>query len=115
MYYLTGLIVFAAIVVVGIITVDFVKHRSRATKQEFEEYQQQLQNPQATPLRLEQDAPSVEFGVLGFFLPVVGLVLHVVWREPLQFRARSVGRGALVGVIVEFVVGIAIWIAILCI
>ena len=47
-----------------------------------------------------QDAPSGGYAVLGFFFPVVGLVLYLVWKENLPLRARSAGKGALIGAIV---------------
>lgn len=46
------------------------------------------------------DAPSFEYMVLGFFLPVVGLVLYIVWKDQMPLRAKSAGRGALIGTIV---------------
>ena len=45
------------------------------------------------------DAPSFGYKILGFFLPVVGLVLYLVWREQTPLRAKSAGKGALWGVI----------------
>lgn len=50
-----------------------------------------------------QDAPSVGFAVLGFFLTSVGLTLYLVWREILPLRAKSVGKGTLIGLIVPIV------------
>ena len=47
----------------------------------------------------EQDARSAGFAVLGFFFPVVGLILYLVWRETLPLRARSAGKGAIIGMI----------------
>lgn len=52
------------------------------------------------------DAPSGGFAVLGFFLPVVGLILYLVWHDTLPLRARSAGKGALIGAIVAVVVPI---------
>lgn len=47
-----------------------------------------------------QDAPSSGFTVLSAFFPVVGLILYLVWRETLPLRARSAGKGAIIGAIV---------------
>ena len=47
------------------------------------------------------DAPSGGFAVLCFFFPVVGLILYLVWHDTMPMRARSCGKGAIVGVIVE--------------
>lgn len=49
------------------------------------------------------DAPSGGFAVLGFFFPIVGLILYLVWHDTTPLRARSCGKGALAGVIVEVV------------
>ena len=47
------------------------------------------------------DAPSGGFAALGFFVPLAGLILYLTWRETLPQRARSAGKGALIGVIVS--------------
>lgn len=49
----------------------------------------------------DDDAPSTGFGVLGFFFPLIGLILYLVWHSDRPLRAKSVGKGALIGVIVE--------------
>ena len=38
--------------------------------------------------------------MLGFFIPLVGFILWLVWRDSMPQRARSCAIGALVGVIV---------------
>ena len=47
----------------------------------------------------ENDSKSFGFGVLGFFFPLVGLILWLIWRDEAPLRARSVGLGALIGAI----------------
>jgi len=49
--------------------------------------------------RNENDASSFLFAVLGFFFPLVGLILFAVWQSTMPLRAKSAGIGALVGVI----------------
>lgn len=51
------------------------------------------------------DAPSTGFAFLGFFFPLVGLILYLVWKAEYPLKAKSCGKGALIGVIVEFVLG----------
>ena len=58
--------------------------------------------PQPNPM----DAPSTGYALLGFLIPIVGLILYLVWKDTMPQRARSVGRGALIGFIVGVVVGI---------
>lgn len=53
-------------------------------------------------------APPVQesgagWGVLGFFFPVVGLILFLVWKDDHPARSKGAGIGALVGVIVSVV------------
>ena len=42
------------------------------------------------------DRPSFGFAVLGFFIPIVGLILWLVWRDQTPLKAKSAGTGALV-------------------
>lgn len=58
-----------------------------------------------------RDAPSAGFAVLGFFFPLIGLILYLVWKDELPQRAHSCGKGALVGVVVYVVVWILAMIA----
>lgn len=60
---------------------------------------------QTPPAPQTVDAPSGGFFALGFFFPVIGLILFLVWKDQLPMRAKSCGKGALVGVIVWFVLG----------
>ena len=49
----------------------------------------------------EQDAPSTGFAILGFFLPLIGFILWLVWKDKLPLKAKSCGKGALIGLIVS--------------
>lgn len=59
--------------------------------------------PQANPT----DAPSGGYAVLGFFIPIVGLILFLTWKDSFPLRARSAGKGALIGFIVGVILSIA--------
>lgn len=59
------------------------------------------------------DAPSKGFAVLGFFVPIIGLILYLIYERKQPQRAKSAGKGALIGFITEIVVYIII--VILCI
>ena len=50
---------------------------------------------------LKQDAPNTGFAVLGFFFPLIGLILWLIWRTETPLKAHSAGKGALIGVIVS--------------
>lgn len=51
----------------------------------------------------EKDAPNGGFAVLGFFIPVIGLILWLTWKATLPLKAKSCGKGALIGVITNVV------------
>ena len=46
------------------------------------------------------DAPSAGFAVLCFFIPILGLILYLVWKDEYPLKAKSCGKGALISVIV---------------
>lgn len=62
-----------------------------------------------TPAPAENDAPSTGFSVLCFFFPLVGLILYLVWHDTMPLRAKSCGKGALIGVIVEAAFVLLVW------
>ncbi|HIY45370.1 MAG TPA: zinc ribbon domain-containing protein [Candidatus Borkfalkia excrementipullorum] len=56
--------------------------------------------PPPRPYPNPQDVYSGGWIALGFFFPLVGLILYLVWQTELPNRARACGKGALIGVIV---------------
>lgn len=52
----------------------------------------------------QDDAPSIGFAVLGFFLPLVGLILYLIWKDKTPKKAKSAGKGALIGFCVNIVI-----------
>lgn len=58
-----------------------------------------------TPQKPE-DKPSTAFAVLGFFLPIVGLILLLVYHDEKPKAAKSAGKGALAGFITGVVISI---------
>jgi hypothetical protein len=55
------------------------------------------------------DAPSMGYAVLGFFIPLAGLILYLVWKDQYPLRAKSAGKGALIGFIADLVLPCAIF------
>lgn len=55
-----------------------------------------------------QDTGSFGWAVLGFFVPLVGLILYLVWKNEKPLTARRAGKGALISVIVSVVL-MVIW------
>ncbi len=43
------------------------------------------------------DASNMGWAVLGFFIPLVGLILYLVNKDTHPLKAKSAGKGALVG------------------
>ena len=52
------------------------------------------------------DAPNMGLAVLGFFIPLVGLILYLINKDTAPRKAKSAGKGALIGFIVSTVLGI---------
>lgn len=61
---------------------------------------------QFTAVRQNNDAPSGGYAVLCFFIPIVGLILYLVWKDEYPLRAKSCGKGALIAVIVYAVLAV---------
>ena len=52
------------------------------------------------------DAPNMGYAVLGFFIPLVGLILYLVNKDKSPLKAKSAGKGALIGFIAGMVVSV---------
>lgn len=48
----------------------------------------------------EGDSSDIGFGILGFFVPLVGLILYLIWYKEYPLRAKAAGKGALISTIV---------------
>ncbi len=51
--------------------------------------------------RKAEEASTAAWAVLGFFIPIVGLILWLVWTDEYPKKAKSAGKGALISVIVS--------------
>lgn len=47
------------------------------------------------------DTGNGAWGVLGFFVPVAGLILYLLWNTSAPKNAKMAGKGALISVIVS--------------
>lgn len=52
------------------------------------------------------DAPSSGMSVLGFFVPLAGLIIYLINMDTKPLMAKSAGKGALVGFITSTVLSI---------
>lgn len=55
---------------------------------------------------VSEDSLSLGFAILGFFIPIVGLILFLIYEEKKPKRAKSAGKGALIGFITKIVLAI---------
>lgn len=62
--------------------------------QPYPNYPNVQQNPGVAP----DDAPSGGFLALCLLFPLIGLILYLVWKDQYPQRARSCGKGAIIGV-----------------
>lgn len=49
-----------------------------------------------------KDEGGFKWGLLGFCIPIVGLILYLIWKDEKPLNARAAGKGALIG----FIIGI---------
>jgi hypothetical protein len=66
--------------------------------------------------KAQREAGSAGWGVLGFFFPLIGFILWLIWRGERNGDARYAGIGALINVIVSvalFIIFFAVLIAVL--
>ena len=71
-------------------------------------YQQQVPYQPAAPV----DNGSFGWAVLGFFFPIVGLILFLVWKDQKPLSSKKAGIGALVGVILSVVFYVLVYVLI---
>lgn len=65
----------------------------------------------STPAPVSNEKGSVGWWFLGFFFPLIGLILFLVWRKDRRGDARKAGFGALTGTILQIVFSILLVIA----
>lgn len=55
---------------------------------------------------VSEDNSNLGFAILGFFIPIVGLIIFLIYEGKKPKRAKSAGKGALIGFITEIVLAI---------
>lgn len=53
--------------------------------------------------KVEPDSDNIGWGFLGFFFPVIGLLLWLFWKDQAPIKAKKIGIGALVSAIISAV------------
>ena len=46
----------------------------------------------------EQDSDNIGWGFLGFFVPIAGFILWLMWKDKMPKKAKKLGIGALISV-----------------
>ena len=49
------------------------------------------------------DTGSFGWGLLGFCIPLVGLILYLMWKDEKPLNAKKAGRGAIFGFVLSIV------------
>lgn len=57
---------------------------------------------------VSEDNSNLGFAILGFFIPIVGFILFLIYEEKKPKRAKSAGKGALIGFITKIVLAITL-------
>lgn len=50
-----------------------------------------------------KDDGNIGWGILGFFIPLAGLILYLIWRDSKYNNAMMAGKGALISVSIAVV------------
>ena len=61
---------------------------------------------QGTGVAQKADNGGFLWGLLGFFVPVAGLILYLIWKDERPRAAKAAGIGALVSTMIKVAVGI---------
>lgn len=68
------------------------------------------QNVSATQSQqTDSEGSTVGWGILGFFIPIVGFILWLIWKDEHPARAKSAGTGCLVSICLG-VVGVILYV-----
>ena len=68
------------------------------------------QNVSATQSQqTDSECSTVGWGILGFFIPIVGFILWLIWKDEHPARAKSAGIGCLVSICLG-VVGVILYV-----
>ncbi|MBU1145526.1 MAG: zinc ribbon domain-containing protein [Firmicutes bacterium] len=55
------------------------------------------------------EGSTIGFGVLGFFIPLAGIILFIIWKDKRPKASKSAGIGAVIGFVGAIIYGILMW------
>jgi hypothetical protein len=58
----------------------------------------------------EDDSGTTGWLVLGFFVPLAGLIIYFLWKDERPLSAKAAGKGALINVIISGAIAIFVFI-----
>lgn len=58
---------------------------------------------QKSAVQSKDDSSSFGWALLGFCIPLAGLILYLIWKDNTPLKAKSAGKGALISVILSAV------------
>lgn len=64
-------------------------------------------------LQSKENSNNIGWSILGFFIPIVGLILYLVWKETSPAKSKAAGVGALVEVVVSILLSLSVGIGVL--
>jgi len=64
----------------------------------------------ATAERAKDDDGSIIWGIIGFLVPIVGIIIWAVWHDEKPNNARVAIIGALISIILTFVIVIGFFV-----
>lgn len=79
------------------------KHVVKTVNEDKDDNKDKKETRKAAVSEMKDGALSVLWGILGYFIPIVGLVLFIVWKETKPKDSKAAGLGALIRVIVAVV------------
>ncbi len=56
---------------------------------------------------------NIGWGILGFFIPLIGLILYLVWKDTRPKDSSYAGKGALISVIINVALTVIIYIIVI--
>lgn len=75
-----------------------------SNNQNYQQNQSQNYNQSKQPVEGDTDSPFM-YGLLGFFLPMVGLILGIIWYNEFPIKAKACLKGFIVATVLGFVFG----------
>lgn len=74
------------------------KKTTKSTSKKDEKEETKVEIVENTNSQTDDTGGAIAFGALGFFIPLVGLILFIVWKNDKPAYSKGAGIGALIRV-----------------